>query len=160
MKMRLHYAILVLFVCIIGSCTTEPVNNADTTIIEAENVEAIEGALLIIVNNHRNSMGYNSLNFSEVAYEYANLHTDYMISIGSINHDNFSSRASSMSSKVSAEYVAENVAKNYATASGAFDNWLSSSAHRKTMEGEFTHTGISVKKDANGNLYFTQLFYR
>lgn len=160
MKMRLHYAVLVLFVFTFCSCTTEPLDNTSTVIIEAENVTAIESKLLAIVNDHRNSLGQNSLNFSQIAYEYANLHTDYMISIGSINHDNFNSRATKISSEVSAVFVAENVAKNYATALGAFENWLNSSTHRKTMEGEFTHTGVSVKKDANGKLYFTQLFYR
>ena len=33
-------------------------------------------------------------------------------------------------------------------------------AYKKTMEGDFTHTGISVKKDEQGNYYFTQLFYK
>jgi len=28
------------------------------------------------------------------------------------------------------------------------------------MEDDFTHTAVSVKKDAEGKLYFTQIFYR
>ena len=83
-----------------------------------------------------------------------------MISKGSISHDNFSARASNIASEVGAEYVAENVAKDYDTAVTAFENWLASSSHKKTMEGEFTHTAVSVKKDADGNFYFTQLFFR
>ncbi|MBO0592843.1 CAP domain-containing protein, partial [Cellulophaga sp. E16_2] len=30
----------------------------------------------------------------------------------------------------------------------------------KVMEGDFTYTAISVKEDANGVLYFTELFYK
>ncbi len=140
------------------SCSTESADN--TIIVEAENNVALEQELLGIVNDHRTSLGFNSLEFSTVAYTYANAHTDYMISKGSISHDNFSSRASKISQEADAEYVGENVARNYATANQAFAEWFASPSHRKTMEGEFTHTAVSVKVDANGNFYFTQLFYR
>lgn len=83
-----------------------------------------------------------------------------MIARGTINHDNFSARASKISSIENAELVAENVAKDYANAAEAFQGWLDSSSHKKTMEGEFTHTAVSVKKDAHGKLYFTQIFFR
>ena len=158
MKMRLLFAVSVLFVLVASSCSKESIT--DTDIPKAENAVEVEQELLGIVNSHRASLGYNALQFSPVAYEYANNHTDYMISKGSLNHDNFSARATSISSETSAEYVAENVAKDYDSAMGAFENWLASSDHRKTMEGNFTHTAVSVKKDAGGNFYFTQLFYR
>ena len=156
--MRMQYAFLILFVFILGSCSKESIENSN--IIEAENAIEVENELLNVVNDHRVSLGYTSLQFSAVAYDYANQHNDYMVANGSISHDNFSSRASKISSEVNAEYVAENVAKDYKTAFEAFEKWLSSPNHKKTMEGEFTHTAVSVKKDANGNLYFTQLFYR
>ncbi len=158
MKMRLHIAVSVLFVLLAGSCSTESIEN--TNIPSSENAVLVEQALLDIVNDHRKSSGYSSLLFSEVAYEYANTHTDYMISNGSLSHDNFSSRASKISSAVNAEYVAENVAKDYPDATTALENWLDSPNHRKTIEGEFTHTAVSVKKDSGGKFYFTQLFYR
>ena len=158
MKMRAQYAVLVLFVFIFGSCSKEPIDN--TPNIEAVNVIALEQEVLEIVNSHRSELGTNTLEFSEVAYEYANKHTDYMISKGSLSHDNFSSRASSIASKVAVQMVAENVAKDYNTAQDAFLGWYESSSHKKTMEGDFTHTAVSVKKDENGNFYYTQLFYK
>ncbi len=157
MKMRLHYAIAVLFVFILGSCSKESVEN--TRIVEAKNSVLVEQDLLGIVNEHRISLGYSSLEFSAIAYQYANSHTDYMIAKGSISHDNFSARASNISSEVDAAEVAENVAKDYSSATEVFDNWISSPGHRKNIEGEFTHTAVSVKKDGNGDYYFTQLFY-
>ena len=156
--MRAQYAVLVLFVFILGSCSKEPIDN--TPNIEAVNVIALEQEVLEIVNSHRSELGTNTLEFSEVAYEYANKHTDYMISKGSLSHDNFSSRASSIASKVAVQMVAENVAKDYNTAQDAFLGWYESSSHKKTMEGDFTHTAVSVKKDENGNFYYTQLFYK
>ena len=157
MKMRLRYAIPVLFVFII-SCTNESVD--EIPIVEAENMVQLEGALLTIVNDYRAGLGSNTLAFSEVAYKYANNHTDYMISKGSISHDNFSSRASSIHSEVTVEMVAENVAKDYRTAQEAFEGWHKSTSHKKTMEGDFTHTAVSIKEDDEGNFYFTQLFYK
>ncbi|MGO4919432.1 CAP domain-containing protein [Maribacter spongiicola] len=158
MKMRLLYAVPVFLLLFLGSCTSESID--DTPVLEAENVLTIEQDLLDIVNKHRLSLNTNTLAFSDVAYKYANLHTDYMISKGNISHDNFSSRASNIDSEISVEIVAENVAKDYQSALEAFEGWYVSSSHKKTMEGDFTHTGISVKKDDQGNYYFTQLFYK
>ena len=158
MKMRLPYAFLIIFVFILGSCSKESLDNTD--IIEAQNALEVENELLDIVNDHRVSLGYTSLELSAIAYEYANNHNDYMIATGNLSHDGFSSRASSISSEVNAEFVAENVAKDYPSAIEAFENWLASTDHKKTMEGNFTHTAVSVKKDTKGTLYFTQLFYR
>ncbi|WP_282117647.1 CAP domain-containing protein [Maribacter aquivivus] len=158
MKMRLLYAVPVFLLLFLNSCTSDSID--DTPVLEAENVLTIEQDLIDIVNAHRLSLNTNTLAFSDVAYKYANLHTDYMISKGSISHDNFSSRASSIDSEISVEMVAENVAKDYQSALEAFEGWYISSSHKKTMEGDFTHTGISVKKDDLGNYYFTQLFYK
>jgi uncharacterized protein YkwD len=158
MKLRTHYVVLVLFVCSLVSCTKESVS--DTSIIEAENAKEIETELLSIVNEYRISLGKTALEFNEVAYEYANEHNAYMISKDAINHDNFSSRASKISSKVNAVFVAENVARNYNNADGAFQGWLDSSSHKKTMEGDFSHTAVSVKINNEGELYFTQIFFR
>lgn len=141
------------------SCTTEPLQD-DTTIAEAKNNVILEQEVLAIVNNHRASLGLNQLKFSEIAYKYANKHTDYMISKGSLSHDNFSARASSINSEITVKMVAENVAKEYNTAMEAFEGWYQSSSHKKTMEGEFSHTAVSVKKNAQGDYYYTQLFYQ
>ncbi|MGB5554510.1 MAG: CAP domain-containing protein [Flavobacteriaceae bacterium] len=156
--MRTHYVALVLFVCTLASCTKESLKT--TNLVEAENAKEVEQELLTVVNDYRNSLGYNRLEFSEVAYEYANQHNDYQIANGSISHDNFSSRASKIALQVEAEMVAENVAKDYNSALEAFEGWLNSSSHKKTMEGEFTNTAVSVKMTDSGVLYFTQIFFR
>src|SRR6056297_2240094 len=158
MKMRAQYAFLVLFVFILVSCSKESIDNTPNT--EAANVVALEQEVLEIVNSHRSALGATSLSFSPIAYEYANKHTDYMITKGSLSHDNFSSRASSIASKVEVQKVAENVAKDYSTAQEAFLGWYNSTNHKTTMEGDFTHTAVSVKKDENGQFYYTQLFYK
>ncbi len=158
MKMILRYTILVCFALVIVSCSKESIVEAE--IPEVQNDLAIEHDLLMVVNDYRASLGYSTLQFSAVAYEYANKHTDYMVAKGVLNHDNFTSRASGISTEVNAESVAENVAKDYTSANEAFKGWLNSSAHKKTMEGDFTHTAVSVKKDTHGTFYYTQLFFK
>ena len=158
MKMRTHFVALLLFVCTLASCSKESIET--TNIIEAKNAKEVEIKLLGIVNDHRVSLGQSVLEFSDIAYEYANDHNDYMISLGDINHDNFSARASKISSQIGAEFVAENVAKDYDSAVEAFDGWLNSSSHKKTMEDNFTHTAVSVKVNKAGDFYFTQIFFR
>ncbi|MEJ1221314.1 CAP domain-containing protein [Sediminicola sp. 1XM1-17] len=158
MKTRLHLAVTVLFVLLLSSCNKESID--ENYVPKAENAVSVEQELLVMVNDYRSSLGYPSLNFSEVAYDYANDHTDYMIAMGKINHDNFSARASKISTEANASVVAENVAKDYASAKKAFDEWMASAGHRKNIEGDFSHTAVSVKKDKAGNFYFTQLFYK
>jgi len=158
MKIRLQFAVLVLFVCLGASCSKESITDTNNPV--ALNAVEVEQELLGIVNAHRNSLGVSPMQFSVVAYEYANLHNDYMIAKGNLSHDNFSARASSISAKVDAKQVAENVAKDYPTASATFEGWMNSPNHKETMEADFTHTAISVKQDSKGNFYYTQLFYK
>lgn len=149
---------MLLFMFVICSCSTESIEQAN--VVEAANALEVEEQLLDLVNDHRSKLGFNKLNFSKVAYDHANRHTDYMIAKGTINHDNFKVRASDISSAVNAVYVSENVAKDYDSASEALQKWLASSEHRETIEGEFTHSAVSAKRSPDGELYFTQLFYR
>lgn len=158
MKLSLKYAFLVYLMLFIASCSQEALN--DTEFPVAENDLATEQELLGIVNVHRSSLGQAVLQHSPVAYEYANRHNDYMIAKGGLSHDNFSKRASEISSEVNAELVAENIAKDYPSAILALEGWLNSADHKETLEGDFTHTAVSVKKDATGNFYYTQLFFR
>lgn len=153
--MRTNYFGMLLFLVVLTSC-----NKESLTVTEADNIESLELDVIKIVNNYRSEIGQSVLAFSEVAYEYASEHNDYMISKGSISHDNFNSRASKIANQVNAELVAENVARNYDSASEAFEGWLNSSSHKKTMEGNFTHTAVSVKMNGDGNYYYTQIFVR
>ena len=148
----------VFFLLLATSCSKDSVE--PEVVPSSQNLKAIEAELLDIVNDHRSSMGFAPLEYSAVAYDFASVHTDYMISQGGLSHDNFTARASDIASETNAEAVAENVAKDYSSAVEAFEGWLNSASHRKTIEGNFTHTGISVKKDVQGNYYYTQLFYR
>lgn len=152
------FCLFILAMGTLFSCEKESVIGPE--IFRGTNIIELESDLIEIVNAHRSEMGKAPLLFNEVAYRYANEHTSYMISKGYLSHDNFEVRASSVALEVDADVVAENVAKGYLTAQEAFSNWYASADHRKTIVGDYTHTAASIKKDKEGNLYYTQMFYR
>lgn len=121
---------------------------------------AFEKDVLTLVNEHRTSEGLNPLEYGHVAYDFADSHNKYMISEGKISHDNFNLRSSNLSVKAKADSVSENVAKDFVNAKGVVRAWINSATHKKVIEGDFTHSAISIKADNEGVLYFTQLFYK
>ncbi|MFZ9004811.1 MAG: CAP domain-containing protein [Robiginitalea sp.] len=155
--MKLRHVLLAILVVFSISCSKESLETEE--ILTAQNVTSMEAELLQLVNRHRDAQGQKTLSFSEVAYKYANSHTDYMVKKGALTHDNFGARVSGISKEENAKAVSENVAMGYLSSEMTLEAWLSSESHRKTMEGNFSHTAISVKKDSEGTLYFTQLFY-
>lgn len=55
--------------------------------------------------------------------------------------------------------MAENVAYGFETAQGVVNAWVKSDAHRKAMEGEATHFGISVKRRHQRKKLFHKYIY-
>lgn len=107
----------------------------------------MEEELVGLVNQHRNSIGLNSLTNSAPAYKYAEEHTDYMISHNVLSHDNFDTRASKVAEETNAVSVSENVARYYTSAEKTLEGWAESASHKAAMEGDFTHTTLSIQLD-------------
>lgn len=152
-----------LFILVAFTSCSEVELVEEETLFESTSFVAmstVEEDLFNIVNTHREEMGLNKLEFSAEAYRYAKEHNEYMISENELSHDFFSSRASNLANETRAVYVGENVAKDYNTNMGAFQGWYNSPAHRKTMEGEFTHAAVSISVSPLGKAFFTQIFYR
>lgn len=157
---------IALATIVLASCT-EPSFSEEEALFENETtsklvveLSAQEEALFDMVNDYRVSKGLDELEFSPESYEFALEHNEYMISKGQLSHDNFNARASNISKATSANYVAENVAKDYQLVDDALTGWLESTSHRNTIEGDFTHATLSIKRDAEGNPYYTQIFFR
>jgi len=148
----------VFFIVILGFLSCEK-DSLEENLVQPSN-SVIEKEILNLVNSHRSSIGKEMLLNSNVAKEYADEHSLYMVGKGKISHDNFPIRAENISQKTNASFIAENVAKDFTTASQTFSKWLESSGHKQNIEGDFTHTGVSVKADEDGNFYFTQIFYK
>ncbi|WP_108424783.1 CAP domain-containing protein [Flagellimonas amoyensis] len=157
--LKISPIILLSFVLFLTSCSTSSLE--DELVLSPENLSSnIELEILDLVNAYRSSKGLNTLEFDDIAYDYAEQHTEEMISAGHISHDNFNIRSSNLAQEARANYVSENVGKSYTSAAAIVQAWIKSDTHRKVMEGDFLYTAVSVKADGSGTLYFTQLFYK
>ena len=160
MSRKVKLWILPLFI-FIASCSQDETD----ILIEDESSEtttelSITEEILKLTNEHRQNIGKPSLSRNTLADNLAKEHTNYMISMSDINHDNFNARFEHLQQKVNARSAGENVAAGYPSAKSVMNGWLNSSGHKANIEGNFTHIGIAAIKDTQGRYYFTQLFYR
>ncbi|MFD2586634.1 CAP domain-containing protein [Croceitalea marina] len=166
--MKSNYIFLLLIIFVLASCSSPSIENEEAlfenenTALESTtlNASTVEKEVFEAINSHREEMGLVKLVYSNETYKYAEEHNSYMIAEGKISHDNFNSRANAVANETGASVVKENVAKNYPKAEQALKGWLNSKSHKDTIEGDFTHTTISVKADDKGKLYYTQLFFK
>ena len=116
-------------------------------------------AILRLINEHRVSVGLATIERDQQhASAHAVKHTNYMIEMNRINHDNFGIRSEALKQN-GAIRVGENVANGYTTAEDVVFAWLNSPSHKDVIEGNFTHSGFGVIPNENGTYFFTQLFY-
>ncbi len=156
--LRIKFFSILFFIFLLTSCSSSTSDNEE--LFEKIVILEMESELMVLVNEHRVCKGLNKLQLSSSAYKYATQHNSYMIDKGEISHDNFSERAIKLSAETNAFLIAENVAKEYEKATEAFNSWMNSPGHRKNLETNYTHTGISVMMDNRGDYYFTQMFYK
>lgn len=158
--------LLATLALIITSCSSTSVAEEEQLFNEEGSENLVvqltnqEQQLFDLINDHRISIGLDALEFSAESYEFALDHNQYMIAQGELSHDNFNARASSIAKITSANFVAENVAKDYMSVEDAMAGWLESNPHKTTIEGDFTHSTLSISYDAEGNPYYTQIFFR
>lgn len=154
------YLILICFALLIAatSCSKDDTTNEDD--IEKEERLTVADKILQIVNDHRLSIGENTLETNTLATNLANEHTEYMIAQNDISHDDFNQRSDRLIDEENASRTGENVAYGQRSASAVMEAWLNSSGHRKNIEGDFTHIGIGVIKNDAGVYYFTQIFLK
>jgi uncharacterized protein YkwD len=157
--MTLRHLILCLSL-IAFSCSKEELLEQDSGLNKSLTATEQENKLFDLVNEHRLSLNLSPLTFDNLSYSFASEHSEYMISQGVTSHVKFNERAAEISAETGAEFVAENVANDYFTIEDAMKAWVESPGHKENIEGDYSHSAISVKKDPNGNLYFTQIFYR
>lgn len=157
---------LILLSSVLFSCSKE-----DDGIYFSENVEvvnttnvtysAMETEILNLINEHRTSIGLNSLKTLNLISGVADGHTNYMIKVNAVNHDNFSQRSQTLIDEANAKSVGENVAYGFNTAQGVVNGWLNSESHRKIIENPgYTHFGISTNSNKENKNYFTQIFIK
>jgi len=146
-----------------SSCSTEdlPVDSIDAiTLQNAPAPKEIEIEILELLNEHRISVGLNPLNSLNVVKSVALTHTDYMVEINSVNHDNFYQRKISLEQNANAKKVGENVAYAYSSARSLVNAWINSDSHRQNIEGDYTDFEVSAEQNKEGKWYYTNMFIK
>jgi uncharacterized protein YkwD len=155
---------IALFTAMLISCSAEEDGIYSGGLI-AEDItltySPIEYEIVYLVNQHRENMGLNSLNTFNLASREADGHTNYMLEVGEVSHDNFGKRSKYLIDNANAIIVAENVAYGFGSAEGVVDAWLKSEKHKATIENPtFTDFGISTEANELGRNYFTNIFIK
>lgn len=156
---------ILLCTVLLFSCSQEDdgiyFNESSEEINTSVSYSDIETEILTLVNEYRQNNGLSKLITLNIISGVADGHTNYMVTTGQVNHDNFSIRAQSLITNANAKSVSENVAYGYNTAQGVVNGWLNSEEHRKAIENpENTHFGISTESNSAGKNYFTQIFIK
>lgn len=168
MKLNLLKAALpFVLVLSLVSCSSDPETNEETAKttsaaqIQNYNYNQEELELMQRINQHRESIGLHALQtINHVSYK-SEEHNEYMIAVNAINHDFFQERSQNIIEVLGATRVSENVAYNYATPEAVLHAWLESAGHKKNIEGDFTHFGISIRTNPEtGNKYYTNIFIK
>jgi uncharacterized protein YkwD len=113
---------------------------------------------MALINAYRVSIGLNTLEINNYISHKAEEHDNYMIANNIVCHDDFVKRSENIMSVLGAEKVSENIAYNFKTPQGAVAAWLNSPEHKERIVGNFTHFGISIREDATGKKYYTNIF--
>lgn len=163
MKPTLYLPILALVAMFTFSCSSEEFDEQkiDQSVLKnAPVTKVIEIEILELINNYRIGKELAPLNNLSVIKSVAFTHTDYMVTLNQVNHDNFYQRKASLVDNVAAIKVSENVAYAYSSAQSVVNAWLNSPGHKATIEGDFTDFDISAEKNAEGKWYFTNIFIK
>lgn len=162
---KLKKILLITLLLIVSSCFRDdslPLNGGYSQInlnIIYETNWDLADEILHLINEYRTSIGLPSI---ECDYQYASAyavhHTNHMIEIDYLNHDNFNERSEALKQR-GATRVGENLAYGYVTASNVVSAWLNSPTHKHVIEGNYTHSGFGIIPNENGIYFFTQIFY-
>lgn len=160
-KLLPFLAMIVLFG--LTSCTKDTMENDSLNAIEvpaAPQAKQIEIEIMELINAHRINKGLNPLQNHNTVKAVAFTHTDYMIEVDNVSHDNFFLRQQSLQANASANVVSENVAYGFNSAQAVVNAWLNSPGHKDNIEGDFTDFEVSAEQNSAGKWYFTNMYIK
>jgi len=112
------------------------------------------------LNSYRASKGLAPLSRINHISHVSEGHDNYMISTKTVDHSYFEEREQNLKATLGAKRVGENIAYGYSTIDATFNAWLNSDLHKMNIEGDYTNFGVAVRKDANGDMYITNMFIK
>lgn len=163
MKPTKLLSVMALVAFLSFSCSTESIPDESLEAMSlpaAPAAKTIEIEILELINAHRITEGLTPLNDHDVIKAVAFTHTDYIVEVDNVSHDNFYQRKNSLIANASATKVSENVAYAFNSAESVVNAWLDSPGHRANIEGDFTDFDISAEQNEEGKWYFTNIFIK
>jgi uncharacterized protein YkwD len=165
MKAKLRRVLLlVAIVYTMNSCSSDssetPSSTKTSTKVMDYNYDSSELETMNLINSYRVSVGLNALEQINHISHKSEEHDNYMISNNVVNHNNFVARSENLISVLAAKRVGENVAFNYNSPQSVVNAWLNSPTHKENIEGNYTHFGISIRKNPDGKKYYTNIFVK
>lgn len=158
----LKLTVLFLLLIPVSSCSSgsdsEPTSKPPS--VAKYTYNSLEIETLNLINIYRKSIGLNSLEKNDYVSVKAEEHSNYMISKNALSHDNSSTRFQNIIDNIGALKVAENTAYNYNIGQDAVNAWVASPGHKANIEGDYTHFGISIRSNAEGKKYYTNIFVK
>ncbi len=136
---------------------------------------ALESQIIQLINNYRTSRGLGVLKTNGQLNVAADLHSQDMVMISNqygpwqgMQHELYGTSHPKPTDRLDAAGYddwetyftwGENIAFGYTTAAQVVQAWINSPSHRQNIvNGNFTETGVSVRVDSSGLLFFTQTF--
>jgi len=157
-----HLLIFSFFMCSIFSCTSEENSKPITPVAPTMDYVFTSDELetMALINKYRQDIGLNVLEQNKHVSYIAETHNSYMITNNIVSHDGFEKRFNNIVEVLGAIKVGENIAYNYKSPKGALDAWLLSPGHKKIIEGDYTHFGISIRQNKDNKNYYTNIFIK
>jgi uncharacterized protein YkwD len=123
----------------------------------------LERSIYSLVNRYRSQRGLRLLVLDPEISRVARRHSAAMAAHArDVGHEGFDDRVLILRRALTTRRTAENVALNRGyrdPAAEAVRGWIASPGHRQNMDGPYYEaTGIGVARNADGELYFTQIF--
>ncbi len=161
----LKVLLLIAIVFTMNSCSTNSTETpvvAVTSALKTVNYDYSTNELdaMNLINDYRASIGLKTLSKINYISVKSEEHDNDMIAVNTISHDGFVTRSEDIMKVLGASNVGENVAFNYATSQAAFTAWLNSPGHKANIEGDYTNFGMSIRLDAAGRKYYTNIFVK
>jgi uncharacterized protein YkwD len=160
MKSGLFALMLIIsFAACAQKATHTTITYSNSRVIDTKGMEK---DILYYINQYRSSIGLPSLQMVNAATEQATKHSIDMANRSMpFGHEGFDQRIDNIVKKIGFVHAsAENVAYGKLTAKEVVDLWLNSPGHKKNIEGNYVLTGIGLAKDADGIVFYTQIFLR
>ncbi len=151
-------ALLGFTSCSTDSAAEDKVNSIEVPV--APQAKQIEIEIMELINAYRINEGLNPLNEHNTVKAVAYTHTDYMIEVDNVSHDNFFQRKQSLQANADANIVSENVAYGFNSAESVVNAWINSPSHKDNIEGDYTDFDVSAEQNNEGKWYFTNIFIK